>query len=198
MTDHTTSQPDAAIASPESQDDLPPVGALMTVQIRDEDGTVHTFHGTRGAVHAVATTRDASLGGQVRWLRIIGAADSPMPGEDPATLAPYLTIHSATGGPFAPGTLPRSGPEHFFAAGAHSLSVLLENADSVTFSAAARVGAQWVQEHLSLGQRRNAFLDRLRNLDDTLAVEAARLFDQVEQQARHRGFAEGMDSAGGL
>lgn len=76
---------------------LPAVGALMTVQVRDEDGTVHTFHGTRGAIHTVATTkatrRDTR---QVRWLRVVGAADSPMVGEDPETLAQYLTIRSAT------------------------------------------------------------------------------------------------------
>lgn len=196
MTDNTA-QPTAA--APESQDSLPPVGALMTVHVRDEDGAVHTFHGTRGAIHTVATTASTSRDTrQVRWLRVVGAADSPMAGEDPATLAQYLTIHSATGGPFVPGTLPRSGPEHFFAAGAHSLSVRVHDADTVTFTAAAGEGKQWVQANLTLDQRREAFLDRLRALDGAMAAEAATLFDRVEQQGRHRGFAEGMDSAGGF
>lgn len=196
MTDNTA-QP--TVAAPESQDSLPPVGALMTVHVRDEDGAVHTFHGTRGAVHTVATTQDTSPHTrQVRWLRIIGPADSDMPGEDPDTLAQYVTIHSATGGPFDPGTLARSGAEHFFAAGRHSLSVLLHDAETVTFAAAEDEGARWVQAHLSLDQRKSRFLDRLTAAVPEMASEASALFDEVDRQARHRGFAEGLDSAGGF
>lgn len=179
--------------------DLPPVGALMTVQIRDQDGTTHTFHGTRGGIHTVATTpmtrRDTR---QVRYLRVIGAADEPMVGEDPATLSQYVTVHSATGAPFRRGTLAHSGPEHFFSAGEHSLSVPLFDAETATYAAAAPEGEQWVQAHLSLDRRKEGFLDRLRAMDSAMASEAATLFDLAEQQARHRGFTEGHDSAGGF
>lgn len=181
-------------------DTLPEAGALMTVQIHDADNaTVHIFHGTRGGIHNVATTRATRRDTQqVRYLRTVGAADADFPGEDPDTLAQYLTIHSATGGPFRRGMLARSGPEHFFSAGEHSLSVRLHDAETITFTAATAEGEQWVHEHLSLDQRKSRFLARLASAGTGLESEAADLFDEVERQSRHRGFAEGQDSAGGF
>lgn len=170
-------------------------GTLVTVRITDDAGVEHTFHGNTVEKVSLITqtwedhtgtryshlpaderTIDKGFGEPSQWLRVYSATGNPIPGGEGV----YYT------GPrtYGDNGLAAQGKDWFFSMYEFYVCIDSENID---VRVATKAGKTWVDAHLSLDNRRNRLVERIKALDPALAEEADRLLGEVDDDAYERG-----------